>query len=87
MTLKRSSSIGASDSGSVGKNGSIERHAKGGVLSSSFTQSTAVWNKCVLLLQKEMSYQQYSTWIRPLQAAEDDQQLRLLAPNQYEWFV
>ena len=83
MTLKRSSSIGASDSGSAGENGSSERHAKGGVLSSSFTQSAAVWNKCVLLLQKEMSYQQYSTWIRPLQAAEDDQQLRLMAPNQY----
>ena len=83
MTLKRSGSIGASDSGSVSKYGSGERHAKGGVLSSSFSQTTVVWNECVLLLQKEMSYQQYTTWIRPLQAVEDDKQIRLMAPNQY----
>jgi len=83
VTLKRSSPIGASDSESASKYGSSERHAKGGVLSSSFSQTTGVWNKCVLLLQKEMSYQQYSTWIRPLQAVEDDQEIRLMAPNQY----
>jgi chromosomal replication initiator protein len=36
----------------------------------------------------ELPEQHFNTWIRPLQAVEDDGRLRLLAPNRYvvDWF-
>ncbi len=34
-------------------------------------------------LQAELPERQFNTWIRPLQAVEDDSTLRLLAPNRY----
>ena len=34
-------------------------------------------------LQSEIPEQQFNTWIRPLQAVEDDGVLRLLAPNRF----
>jgi len=34
-------------------------------------------------LQSEIPEQQFNTWIRPLQAVEDDGKLRLLAPNRF----
>ena len=45
-------------------------------------QST-LWNHCIRELQAEMPEQQFNTWIRPLQAIEDEQSLKLLAPNRY----
>ena len=48
---------------------------------------TTLWNRCVRDLQAELPEQQFNTWIRPLQAVEDVQVLKLLAPNRFvvEW--
>ncbi|MEE4298289.1 MAG: chromosomal replication initiator protein DnaA [Pseudomonadales bacterium] len=43
----------------------------------------AVWQKCLDHLQGELTDQQFSTWIRPLQASGDAGSLKLLAPNVY----
>ena len=43
----------------------------------------SVWHKCLDRLQDELSSQQYNTWIRPLQAREDSETLRIYAPNRY----
>jgi chromosomal replication initiator protein len=45
--------------------------------------STAVWQKCLGLLQDEYSAQQFNTWLRPLQAHTEEQRLVLLAPNRF----
>jgi chromosomal replication initiator protein len=42
-----------------------------------------LWNRCIRDLQAELPEQQFNTWIRPLQAIEDDKVLRLLAPNRF----
>ncbi|MDX1515555.1 MAG: chromosomal replication initiator protein DnaA [Woeseiaceae bacterium] len=42
-----------------------------------------LWNRCIRDLQAELPEQQFNTWIRPLQAIEDDGQLTLLAPNRF----
>ena len=42
-----------------------------------------VWPECLLKLQEELPNQQYSTWIRPLQAECVDNVLRLYAPNKF----
>jgi chromosomal replication initiator protein len=44
---------------------------------------SAVWKRCVDHLGGELSEQELNTWIRPLQALEDDGTLRLLAPNRF----
>ena len=44
---------------------------------------TNLWNRCVRDLQAELPEQQFNTWIRPLQAIEDGQVLKLLAPNRF----
>ena len=44
---------------------------------------TSLWNQCLRRLEAELPEQHFNTWIRPLQAVEDDRQLRLLAPNRY----
>ena len=44
---------------------------------------TTLWNRCIRDLQAEIPEQQFNTWIRPLQAVEDDGQLKLLAPNRF----
>jgi chromosomal replication initiator protein len=44
---------------------------------------TTVWNRCVRDLQAELPEQQFNTWIRPLQAVEEGETLRLLAPNRF----
>ncbi len=41
------------------------------------------WQQCVNRLQEELPSQQFNTWIRPLQASLDGQQLKLLAPNRF----
>lgn len=45
--------------------------------------SLALWQQCLETLQDELSSQQFNTWIRPLQAEEEANQLRLLAPNRF----
>ena len=42
-----------------------------------------LWNRCVRDLQAELPEQDFNTWIRPLQAVEDGEILRLLAPNRF----
>lgn len=46
-----------------------------------------VWKRCVEALGSELSEQDLNTWIRPLQAEENGNRLRLLAPNRFvmEW--
>ena len=44
---------------------------------------TTLWNRCVRDLQAELPEQQFNTWIRPLQAVEDGEVLKLLAPNRF----
>jgi chromosomal replication initiator protein len=43
----------------------------------------SVWHKCLDRLQDELSSQQFNTWIRPLQAHQEDDRLRIFAPNRY----
>ncbi len=47
------------------------------------TVQASIWNRCVRQLRSDLPEQQFNTWIRPLQAIEDGQTLRLLAPNQF----
>ncbi len=42
-----------------------------------------VWKKCLERLEEELSAQQFNTWLRPLHAVQDNQMLRLLAPNRF----
>jgi len=44
---------------------------------------STLWNQCIRVLQAELPEQQFNTWIRPLQAVDDDGRLRLLAPNRF----
>ena len=44
---------------------------------------STLWNQCIRVLQAELPEQQFNTWIRPLQAVDDDGTLRLLAPNRF----
>lgn len=43
----------------------------------------SLWQRCLGRLQEELPAQQFNMWIRPLQADEDGQQLRLFAPNRF----
>lgn len=43
----------------------------------------SVWNHCLSRLEGEIPEQQLNTWIRPLQAVEEGERLRLLAPNRF----
>lgn len=42
-----------------------------------------LWSHCQAQLASELPEQQLNTWIRPLQAVEEDGHLRLLAPNRF----
>jgi len=42
-----------------------------------------LWSRCQEQLAANIPEQQLNTWIRPLQAIEDKEQLRLLAPNRF----
>ena len=42
-----------------------------------------IWKKCLERLEEELSAQQFNTWLRPLHAVQDNQMLRLLAPNRF----
>jgi chromosomal replication initiator protein len=43
----------------------------------------SLWHQCLRRLEAEIPEQAFNTWIRPLQAVEDGDRLRLLAPNRY----
>jgi chromosomal replication initiator protein len=43
----------------------------------------SLWNRCIRDLQAELPEQQFNTWIRPLQAVEEGNTLKLLAPNRF----
>ena len=43
----------------------------------------SVWKLCLDRLAGELPPEQFNTWIRPLQAIEDRNRLRLLAPNRF----
>ncbi len=47
----------------------------------------SLWNLCLRQLEAELPEQHFNTWIRPLQAVEDQGVLHLLAPNRFvvEW--
>jgi chromosomal replication initiator protein len=45
--------------------------------------SSPLWEKCLSHLEGDLSAQQLNTWLRPLQAIETEDSLRLLAPNPY----
>ncbi len=47
----------------------------------------SLWQQCLVRLENELPEQQFNTWIRPLHAVENGDNLRLLAPNQFvlEW--
>lgn len=42
-----------------------------------------LWKKCLDRLEAELPPQQFHTWIRPLHAVEEQDTLRLLAPNNF----
>ena len=43
----------------------------------------ALWKDCLECLERELTEQQLSTWIRPLHPQEEGDALRLLAPNRF----
>ncbi|MEO8443779.1 MAG: chromosomal replication initiator protein DnaA [Gammaproteobacteria bacterium] len=44
---------------------------------------SSLWGRCVQQLRSDLPEQQFNTWIRPLQAVEEPQSIRLLAPNRF----
>ena len=42
-----------------------------------------MWSNCLQRLEKELTDQQLNTWIRPLQVIEEENQIKLLAPNRF----
>ena len=45
--------------------------------------SQPIWDQCFSQLENSLSAQQFSTWIRPLQVVFKENDIRLLAPNQF----
>ncbi len=45
--------------------------------------SAQLWNQCLGYLEQKLTPKDFNTWIRPLQADEDADCLRLYAPNQF----
>ena len=43
----------------------------------------SLWQQCLEQLENQLNAQQFNTWIRPLQAIEESDCLRLLAPNRF----
>jgi chromosomal replication initiator protein len=43
----------------------------------------SIWESCLERLEGELTPQQFNTWIRPLQAIEEENNLKLLAPNRF----
>lgn len=51
--------------------------------------AVALWGQCLARLEGELSPQQYNTWIRPLQAVQQGETLRILSPNRFvqDWVI
>jgi len=47
------------------------------------TPTPAAWAACLAAFERELTPQQYATWIRPLACAERPGRLRLIAPNRF----
>jgi len=45
--------------------------------------SQPIWDQCYSQLEANLSAQQFSTWIRPLQVVFNNTDIKLLAPNQF----
>jgi chromosomal replication initiator protein len=45
--------------------------------------SSSLWTLCLAVLEDELPETQFNTWVRPLQAVEDQGHLRLMAPNRF----
>lgn len=45
--------------------------------------NSAIWRHCIERLEHELPAQQFNTWIRPLQAVETPQEIRVFAPNRF----
>ena len=45
--------------------------------------TSSIWDECAVLLQQELSAQQYNTWIRPLTAEHEGHEFCLIAPNRF----
>jgi chromosomal replication initiator protein len=45
--------------------------------------SKTIWSSCLQRLEQELTDQQLNTWIRPLQVIEENNQIKLLAPNRF----
>ena len=45
--------------------------------------SNTMWSNCLQRLEQELSDQQLNTWIRPLQIIEENNQIKVLAPNRF----
>lgn len=45
--------------------------------------TATLWQQCLNRLEDELPAQQFNTWIRPLHAEQEDDILRLLAPNRF----
>ena len=43
----------------------------------------SIWQQCLRQLERELTPQQFNTWIRPLQVVEEIQGLEILAPNRF----
>jgi chromosomal replication initiator protein len=43
----------------------------------------SLWQQCLVRLENELPEQQFNTWIRPLHAVENGEELKLLAPNRF----
>lgn len=48
-----------------------------------------IWQKCASFLKDDLTLAEFNTWILPLQAAEENGQMRLFAPNRFvkEWVL
>lgn len=49
----------------------------------------SIWESCLEKLEGELTPQQFNTWIRPLHAIEEDDNIKLLAPNRFvlDWIT
>ncbi len=45
--------------------------------------SQGLWDQCLARLERELTPQQFNTWIRPLHVVADQDEMRLLAPNRF----
>ena len=44
---------------------------------------SSIWDNCLTKLENEIASSDFSTWIRPLQALENQGQIKILAPNRF----